>query len=186
MTYAGFWKRFAAYLIDMIVIYIVVAIVGGLLAMFVDISHLGQSIDSVAASVDTATATEEVDALDHSAVPVSLIVGLLTFVPFLVLFPALYFILQEGSRHQATLGKRCLGIKVCDLQGAGISRWRAFGRYFCKSMSGYVLVGYLFAAFTSRKQALHDLMIESIVVNAPRTHQTAVEDPNAAAQAAAA
>lgn len=179
MTYAGFWKRFAAYLIDMIVIYIIVAIVGGILAKCFDVSQLGQSLYAV-------TDVEDVDMVSRPGLSVSLVVGIVMFLLFAFLFPALYFILLEGSRKQATLGKRCLGIKVCDLRGAPISRWRAFGRFFCKTMSGYVLIGYIIAAFTPRKQAMHDLMVDSIVVNAPRTHQVPAEHLNAAAQADAA
>lgn len=110
---------------------------------------------------------------------------LLTGLSFAVL-PTLYFILQEGSRHQATVGKRCLGIKVCDKQGAPLTRWRAAGRFFCKTVSNYTfLIGYIIAAFTPRKQALHDLMVETVVINAPRTDIVSTAT-NADAQAKAA
>jgi uncharacterized RDD family membrane protein YckC/Tfp pilus assembly protein PilE len=78
----------------------------------------------------------------------------------------LYFAFMESSAKQATLGKMALGIKVVDLQGNRISFWRASGRSFAKIVS-YItlLIGYLMAAFTQRKQALHDMMAGCLVVN---------------------
>jgi uncharacterized RDD family membrane protein YckC len=78
----------------------------------------------------------------------------------------LYFAYQESSPAQATLGKRALGIKVTDLQGNRISSARATGRYFAKILSIVTfLIGYIIAAFTARKQALHDLVADTLVVN---------------------
>jgi len=78
----------------------------------------------------------------------------------------LYFAFMESSVKQATFGKMALGIKVVDLQGNRISFWRASGRYFAKIVSYVILlIGYLMAAFTQRKQALHDMMAGCLVVN---------------------
>jgi len=78
----------------------------------------------------------------------------------------LYFAFMESSAKQATFGKMVLGIKVVDLQGNRISFWRASGRYFAKIVSYVILlIGYLMAAFTQRKQALHDMMAGCLVVN---------------------
>ena len=77
----------------------------------------------------------------------------------------LYFALQESSRFQATLGKRALKIVVTDLQGGRIGFPRASGRYFAKLLSTLSLgIDYLMAAFTARKQALHDLVADTLVV----------------------
>jgi len=78
----------------------------------------------------------------------------------------LYYALMESSGRQATLGKMALGIKVVDRQGGRISFARATGRYFAKILSGLILmIGYLMAGFTSRKQALHDMVAGCLVVN---------------------
>ncbi|MDP4160359.1 MAG: RDD family protein, partial [Bacillota bacterium] len=70
----------------------------------------------------------------------------------------LYFALMESSTKQATLGKLALGIMVTDLVGQRISFGVATGRYFGKVLSGVALcAGFLMAAFTERKQALHDV-----------------------------
>src|SRR5690606_37830627 len=72
---------------------------------------------------------------------------------------ALYYALQESSRHQATLGKRALGIKVTDEHGQRLGTARAFGRWFASALSYITFyIGFLMAAFTDRKRALHDFV----------------------------
>ena len=78
----------------------------------------------------------------------------------------LYFALQESSPRQATLGKRALGIIVTDLHGERLTFARATGRFFAKYFSSILFgIGYIIAAFTARKQALHDLIASTLVVN---------------------
>lgn len=77
----------------------------------------------------------------------------------------LYEAFMTSSAKQATLGKMALGIKVTDLEGRQISFGRATGRHFGKMVSGLLLsIGYIMAAFTERKQALHDQMAGCLVV----------------------
>jgi uncharacterized RDD family membrane protein YckC len=72
---------------------------------------------------------------------------------------------MESSKYQATLGKRVLGIRVTDLFGRRIDFLRATGRHFSKIVSALLLLmGYVMAAFTSRKQALHDVIASCLVV----------------------
>nr|WP_081108743.1 RDD family protein [Peribacillus simplex] len=54
-----------------------------------------------------------------------------------------------------------LNIKVTDLYGERIGFGRAAGRYFATILSGMIIyIGYIMAAFTSKKQALHDMIAE--------------------------
>ena len=77
----------------------------------------------------------------------------------------LYFALLEASSRQATVGKLAMSIKVTDLSGQRISFGRATGRTFGKFVSSMILmIGYIMAAFTARKQALHDLMAGCLVI----------------------
>lgn len=77
----------------------------------------------------------------------------------------LYFALMESSSRQATLGKMALGIVVTDMEGNRIGFGRATGRYFAKIISALILgIGYLMAAFTARKQGLHDIIVGTLVV----------------------
>lgn len=135
---AGFWRRVAAYMLDSIILgvasLILMAVIGGL---------------SWAAS-------------DHP--------GLIFFLMFigyagLIVGAWLYFAKFESGARQATPGKRVMGIKVTDDKGQRIGFGRATGRFFGKIVSGMIMnVGYMMAGFTSRKQALHDMMAGCCVV----------------------
>ena len=71
----------------------------------------------------------------------------------------------ESSANQATVGKMALGIQVTDLQGNRISFGRALGRTLAKILSGLILlIGYIMAAFTEKKQGLHDMIAGTLVV----------------------
>ena len=137
--YAGFWKRFAASLIDSIIISAFTAILLGM--------HI---------------ILKEVRIIDGDAEEVSL--ALIVISP--VILTWLYSSLMECSPMQGTLGKMALGIAVTDPYGNRISFGRATGRHFSKLLSSMFFgAGYFLAAFTDKKQALHDLMTHCLVVN---------------------
>lgn len=76
----------------------------------------------------------------------------------------IYEAAMESSSKQATIGKMALGLKVTDMEGRRISFARASGRHFAKFISGMILlVGYIMAGFTQRKQALHDMIAGTLV-----------------------
>lgn len=78
----------------------------------------------------------------------------------------LYFAISESQGWQATLGKKLMGIKVTDLYGQKITFARASGRYISKFLSYITLgLGYVMVAFTKRKQGLHDLVAETLVLD---------------------
>lgn len=64
----------------------------------------------------------------------------------------------------ATPGKKLLSIKVVDLRGNPISFWRAVGRSAGQFLSSIFFIGYIMAFFTKDKQALHDLMAGTLVI----------------------
>lgn len=77
----------------------------------------------------------------------------------------IYAAALESSAHQATLGKMALGLKVTDLKGKRITFLRATGRHFAKYLSAAILcIGFLMIAFTKKKQGLHDILAETLVV----------------------
>jgi uncharacterized RDD family membrane protein YckC len=139
--HAGFWIRFVAYFLDGIILSVVAWIL--LLLLFIPMGlYQGQSDD---------------------------VWPIVVF--YLIVLPMqwLYFALFESSRHQATLGKMALGIVVTDARGERIGFGRASGRYFAKIISGMIFyIGFMMAGWTSHKQALHDLMAETFVVNKKR------------------
>ena len=145
--YAGFWRRFAAMIIDGIVF-------SPLFLIFFAGSGLFGVISGAAAGRDMEGAG-------------AALLGLGIFAGVLVMVAGnwLYHTMMECSRHQATLGKMALGIKVTDLNGNRISFARANGRFFGKLISGAIMnIGYLMAAFTEKKQALHDILAGCLVV----------------------
>ena len=61
-----------------------------------------------------------------------------------------------------------LGLLVTDRQGNRIGFGRATGRYFGKIISALILfIGFMMAGWTERKQALHDMMADTLVVRKP-------------------
>lgn len=149
--YAGFWRRVAAYIIDGIIIsipmYIIMFLVGGgsMMAMGGDPSNMSP---------------QQQEELAMAMMGMFAIV-----VPLFIVLPWLYFAFMESSTKMASLGKMALGIIVTDTEGNRISFWRATGRYFGKIVSGIILyIGFLMVAFTEKKQGLHDIMADTLVV----------------------
>ncbi|MGB2578352.1 putative RDD family membrane protein YckC [Elusimicrobium simillimum] len=78
-----------------------------------------------------------------------------------------YFAYMESMpKYQGTIGKIILGIKVTDLNGGQLNFVQALIRNLCKIISSVILgIGYIMAAFTEKKQALHDILAKTLVVN---------------------
>jgi uncharacterized RDD family membrane protein YckC len=147
--YAGFWRRFAAHVLDNLIFLLI--LIGGLFFFGVVLGVIG-AVNGRAAG-DPQVSDE-----------VALAIGLLFWLCYLVAFVA-YYAGMESSSLQATLGKMALGIKVTDLHGRRISFLRAFGRLAGKMVSYTIFyIGFIMAAFTERKQALHDMMAGTLVV----------------------
>ncbi len=144
VVYAGFLKRMAAYILDsflLAIINTVVSTVAGI-AMLPLVMSGGMTDPSL----------------------IFVLQGVSYLVQILVM--AGYFAWFYASPHQATPGKMAIGIKVVDGHGARISFWRGIGRFFATFISTLLLLaGYLMAAFTQRKQALHDLICGTLVVD---------------------
>ena len=85
--------------------------------------------------------------------------------------PALYFAWMHSSGTQASLGKMAVGVKVVRTSGEPVGFWRALLRYvayflFVLMTCGIgVLISGLMVAFTERKQALHDMLCDTLVVD---------------------
>ncbi|MCD4789243.1 MAG: RDD family protein [Bacteroidales bacterium] len=152
VEYAGFWWRFLAYIIDEIILsFIEFIIILPILGIF------GLSIFGLAES-------------GYNEEEMLMFLGPMFGILFLIIMISiainwLYFAIMESSKTQGTLGKMLLKIKVTDYNGERISFARATGRYFGKIISGMILmIGYIMAGFTDRKQALHDMMASCYVI----------------------
>lgn len=153
--YAGFWKRLAAYIVDVLVLYI-----PNLLIM----KAFGEDAAQATLQQAMLTAGPNLDALvaayGRYYETMHVAIALTTLLAWL------YFALCESSAWQATVGKLAMGIRVTDLQGRRISFPRALGRYAAKILSAMILLlGFLMIAWTRRKQGLHDLLANTLVLN---------------------
>ena len=78
-----------------------------------------------------------------------------------------YYAGFHSSARQATPGKSALGIKVTNLAGERIGIVGGIIRYFAVWLSAITLmIGFVMAAFTRNRQALHDVVARTLVVNA--------------------
>ncbi|MEP0823148.1 MAG: RDD family protein [Ignavibacterium sp.] len=158
MTYAGFWKRFAAYLID--------ALILGVASWIIILPVLG--LIGIGASSMEYTEEDMMTMDDEAAAGLAAAMIGASMMLWIVIAAAgwLYFALMESSAKQATLGKMALSIIVTDVNGNRLTFGRATGRYFGKILSGLILyIGFIMAAFTEKKQALHDMIAGTLVVN---------------------
>lgn len=134
--YAGFWLRFVAYFLDSIILSVVVTPISLITFPFFLFGSPEQNF-----------------------------IVTLGIVFFNIAITFFYFTLMESSSMQGTLGKMALGLKVVDMKNKRISFARATGRYFGKILSATILyIGFIMVAFTEKKQGLHDLMAETLVV----------------------
>lgn len=116
--YAGFWIRFAATLIDGLILAIPSFILAWIIPVF------GGFLASI------------------------------IYKPFF-----------ESSRLQGTPGKALLGLVIERTSGERISFKDAMVRYAMSFISSCILaIGYIMAAFTGKKQTLHDLVADTVVV----------------------
>ena len=91
-----------------------------------------------------------------------------------LLIGILYWAFMQSSARQATYGKALVGLKVIGLAGERITVGRALAREVAKIISTLtLLIGYILAAFTKRKQALHDFVASTYVVRTEPGHVVA-------------
>lgn len=88
---------------------------------------------------------------------------LIFFSPFILSW--VYFAVFESSEIQATLGKKCMGLHVTDLQGNRITLGRSTLRTFSKIPSLLLFgLGFWIQPFSANRQALHDLLAGTYVI----------------------
>ncbi len=136
MIFAGFWRRLAACFFDLLVIN-VFAVFSMLVLFFLISRIIRMQLEIISV----------------------LVVWIWLFYYFL------YFTVMESSPRQATLGKIIMGLKVMDMHGNKITFLKALGRNAGKILStASLFIGFLTAAFSRKKQALHDIISGCVVV----------------------
>ncbi len=156
VKYAGFWLRFAAYIIDQFVI----GIAGFILfvPIILGIIAFGVNLDGISNFKDLFT--------HDGLLMIGGIIGMIILAILIsIVMKWLYYALMESSKFGGTLGKMAVSIKVVDMEGNRITFGRATGRYFSRIITNMtLLIGYIIAGFTEKKQALHDLIARCLVI----------------------
>ena len=146
---AGFWIRFVAYMIDGLVMLVPTAILVGIFAAFVILTD---------------------ESMDDEGLPALLVVAIVVLVAALIVVNWLYEALITSSPRGATLGKMALGLRIVRFDDTQLSFGRATARHFVKYMVTPLVplaIGYIMAAFTNRKRALHDILADTLVIKSP-------------------
>jgi uncharacterized RDD family membrane protein YckC len=144
--YAGFWRRVWAGVID-VSLEIVVAL---LISLLIDVIFklVGRAFGIAQESAAYVTG--------------------FSFIVLLSVGGWLYAALSESSRHRATIGKRIMHLQVVNSDGGKLNFAQASARHVMKFISLFTLgIGFLMAGFTKRRQALHDLPTDCLVIHVP-------------------
>ncbi len=146
VIYAGFWRRLVAAILDQIILAVGRALCYGILGLIV-------------------YATLYLFDIKENHVLVFAIFGGCIFL-LNIWLTWIYFALMESSSLQGTLGKLALGVRVFHkTDKRALTFEEATVRYFAKILSRITfLIGYILAAFSSKKQALHDFVGKSVLI----------------------
>jgi uncharacterized RDD family membrane protein YckC len=144
-------KRFIAYLIDFIILYVLQTI---LVAILTTVGIIG------AASTNMENMSD-----GQSAALVAYMLGAgMSVILIMIVLQIAYFTFMESSEGQATIGKRAMNLIVADENGNRLNTQQAFIRNICRILSGLICyIGYFMAFFTEKKQALHDIIAKTNV-----------------------
>lgn len=153
-NYASFGQRLVAVIIDIVII--------GVAQSFIIVPLLA------AVGLGFASSAENMD-FSNPEESAGMIAGIMALIGgywiLATCIQILYFTFMESSKNQATVGKMAMGIIVTDLNGGKLDFSKALVRNLCKIISNLtMLIGYIMAAFTEKKQALHDMIASTLVV----------------------
>lgn len=136
LQYATFGSRFAAKILDGIILQVV-----------------GYSLGFAATSIVKPTTAEATTSL-----------GIVMFI--VGTFLGLTYTSLMHWKFGATVGKMAVKIKVVRADGGALTLGRAIGRSFAEYLSSLTLmIGYLMAAWDSEKRALHDRLADTRVIS---------------------
>lgn len=134
----GFWVRFVALLIDSVILYIPLVIVGALLGAFSRNANGGLS----------------------AAAPIWYFLALIV--------PIVYFVyFWSASGGGQTMGMRALKLRVIKTDGSSLSLGSSVLRYLGTIVNSIIFglpIGWVWAAFDRNKQGWHDKIASSYVV----------------------
>ncbi|MDF2548769.1 MAG: hypothetical protein K0R93_3667 [Anaerosolibacter sp.] len=141
LPFAGFWRRVFAFFIDVVILIVANTVAASLILLIIKTIFQGK--------------------INVESFEIITTISLNTF----ILMYIVYFTLGESSGWQGTIGKKLAGMIVTDIRGNKLSIKGALLRTLLKFISVFVLLGYLSIPFTKRRQALHDFMMKTVVIN---------------------
>jgi uncharacterized RDD family membrane protein YckC len=143
LVYGGFWIRFAARLLDGLLLFAVNALLS-MPMIFYSLKFAGQRSPS-------------------GPPPAFFVITCFTYLLQFATQAAyeIYFLSKSG----ATPGKMACRLRVVRSDGSKLTVGRATGRYFANLLNAFTLgIGYIIAAFDEQKRALHDHICDTRVV----------------------
>ncbi len=177
-NYAGFWRRCSANILDFVIIsFLLLDLVGNIAGMMHSNIYSYCGTDKNALQNFLAK-FEPILRIFGSGIPWDRDVDVFVYLypllyrlsffilfPFFLIFIWCYYAGLESSPLQATIGKLAVGLYITDEKGERISFGRATARHFAKIISNMMLLlGNCLAGWTSKKQALHDIISGCLVL----------------------
>jgi uncharacterized RDD family membrane protein YckC len=143
VKYAGFWMRLFAYIIDVLIVYVMIFVVG---------SIVGFVIGYAAGASDPPP--------DDMVLRIAGV-----FFAVAVVCCLFYYIYFPSGKWQATPGKRICGIHIICVDGGRVTGLVALGRYLSYIVSTLPLgIGFLMIGWSEEKKGLHDMMCATRVI----------------------
>ena len=148
MDYAGFWIRVVAAIIDGLALSVIEMIIIAPLQIL------------------TAFMVPDMEAGGESGIlSTFLFLGIALLIWLIQLGTAVAYETWFVGKYAATPGKMVFGLKIVNADGSRVSYLKAFGRYFAKMLSYFVLlIGVIMVAFDSEKRGLHDHICNTRVI----------------------
>jgi uncharacterized RDD family membrane protein YckC len=146
--YGGFWIRFGAYMIDMVILFFL---------------RVPLQIAWQIYSFSLLTSVTPISGFPFRGSQTFWITyGVYVLLIFLISFT--YYVFFVG-KYGATPGKMALKLRIVRSDRSKVSYWRAAARYFAQALTSFTIyLGYIMAAFDSEKRALHDYICDTRVV----------------------
>ena len=139
LIYAGFWVRFIASLLDVLLLAVCLILIAFAFAGLIALTGRDSIVQNPATK---------------------------TFLYWAIIIASvLYHVLMESGPGGATLGKRWMNIRIVDTEGKRLTVVRALSRLLARLLTFLTLyIGFLLQPFTRRKQGMHDMLAGTLVV----------------------
>ncbi|MGH8052160.1 MAG: RDD family protein [Arenimonas sp.] len=116
---------------------------------------------------------------DPDSAGILIFASVFAYMVIYICFSGTYHIHYESSSRQGSLGKQYLGLMVTTDQGEHLDRRTAALRWFSAALSHLSQnIGFLIAAFTEKRQALHDFLANTLVLERETDPSSAPIDRN--------